>query len=98
MQVFTLEGRGDDRKDRINRRKEKMLLNGRTSKETGSCLFYTGESSSSASKCQLPLSKAAGSLKEMCASSCHQEKKFSYFTSCIYWFLSPISIKYMISK
>lgn len=56
MQVFTLEGykiaigRGDDRKDRINRRKEKMLLNGRTRKEKGSYPFYTHDSSKSGSK------------------------------------------------
>lgn len=24
-----------------------------------------------------------------------RKKKFSYFTSCIYWFLSPVSVKYM---
>lgn len=51
MPVFNLEsyetatGRGDDRKDRINRRKEKMLLSGRTRKEKGSCLLYAHDSS-----------------------------------------------------
>lgn len=66
-------GRGDDRKDRINRRKEKMLLNGRTRKEKGSCLFYT-LAAKSASKSQLSLSTTSVSFRKKHASICHKEE------------------------
>lgn len=60
MQVFILKsyktatGGSDNRKDRINRRKER-ILNGKTGEEKGGCLLFTHNSSWSATKCKLQL-------------------------------------------
>lgn len=61
MQVFILEsyktatGRGDNRKDRINSRKEREFLNGKTGEEKGGCLLCTHNSSWSATKYKLQM-------------------------------------------